>query len=232
MVNGSMLRKCNRVNAFITMEQLIEKITRAGDGESVKLFEDLYLFRVPKFQFRHGQSYALVLGGKAILIDAVHEITRPAVEALMQQYQPAGLILTHRDLIGQAFGDISQVADWLGAPVYAHPDDHQGQVMEDITASDEFLSKYLLSIYPIPGHTPGSIVIYSQGSQRLFTGDCAVGHNYDQRSMEFTHPPIDEADWPAFRSGWASVPSEVREIYPLHGNPMFLCSTLSLSKNQ
>ncbi len=199
----------------------IASLQTANNGQSVALANDLYAFRLPKQRFRHGQSYALLRGKEMILIDAVHAITKEAVDALRQEYNVVALLITHSDLIGQAFDKIAVLETWLGAKAYAHPADHQGQELKDVTKQGNFLSAYQLSVHAVPGHTPGSVVYYDQQQQRLFTGDAAVGHHYEKQGTPFTHAPISSAWWPRFEQGWKTAPSLVQQVFPLHGQPDF-----------
>ncbi|MEH0154701.1 MBL fold metallo-hydrolase [Limibacter armeniacum] len=214
------------------MNALIEKIYAVKAGESVQLTENLYMFRIPKADYRHGQSYAITYQDEAVLIDCVHHITKEAVEKLMERYTVTGMILTHSDLIKQAFGKITDVRNWIDAPIYAHPDDYLGEPLENIMEASEWYERYNLSIYNIPGHTPGSIVIYQHLTERLFTGDSAVGNNYEKDGKEFSHPPISDDDWPSFCSAWNSISRPVLQIYPLHGKPDFTVSDFDIIKSK
>lgn len=199
----------------------LSQIQATASGQSVQLAGDLYAFRVPKERFRHGQTYALLRGQDLILIDAVHAITKEAVDALKANYKVVALLITHSDLIHQAFDKMPVLANWLGCKVYAHPADHKGQILEDVTQAADFLHQYDLSVHAIPGHTPGSVVYYDQLHQRLFAGDAAVGNNYDQQGTAFTHAPIPSALWQNFEAGWKTAPSPIQQVFPLHGQPDF-----------
>lgn len=206
------------------MNTKIQTIHQARDGKHIRLAQDLYLFRVPKHQFRHGQSYAMVTDNdELILIDAVHQITKSAVEEVINDHpRVAAMIVTHRDLIGQAFTSIQGLSEWINAPIYAHPADHMGHAFVDITnTSDGFPQLYSLSFHHVPGHTPGSIMIYDHRNRRLFTGDSAVGDKYGSETNDFTHPYIAESDWDNYTRAWQTIQAPVKEVYPLHGKPVF-----------
>ncbi|MGB3180420.1 MAG: MBL fold metallo-hydrolase [Cyclobacteriaceae bacterium] len=202
------------------MSSLIQSIESRQDGESLEAGRNLYLFRVPKFRHRHAQTYALLYNKEMVLIDAVHDITRPAVEELRKNYRIAGILLTHSDLIDQAFGTMDEVAEWAGADIYAHHADHKEQNIKDLSGLQQGpLAEYHIQFRHIPGHTPGSCVYYDPGMGRLFTGDSAVGSAYGSADTGFTHPPVEEEQWPAFKDGWENVNFNVVEVYPLHGKP-------------
>lgn len=199
----------------------LSQIKATSDGHAVALSEDLYAFRVPKARFRHGQSYALLRGENIILIDAVHAITKEAVEELRRKYKVVALLITHSDLLQQAFDRMPALGAWLNCKVYAHPADHKGQDLEDVTKAKGFLQLYGLSAHAIPGHTAGSVVYYDQLEKRLFAGDAAIGNNYEKEGTAFTHAPIPSHWWEAFQEGWKTCPTPVEQVYPLHGQPDF-----------
>lgn len=193
-------------------------------GGHFQVAEDLHLFRVPKHRFRHGQSYGLIREGRTILIDAVHTITRPAVDKLLAQYPAAALLLTHSDLVAQAFGKPEVLSTWLGgAPVLIHSMD-SGNLdgLHPLESNGPQLENLGIEFFHVPGHTPGSSAYLDRKEGYLFTGDIIVGNNYEKDIQHFTHAPIADADWPANEKGWQSIPAErVQGVFPLHGQPSF-----------
>ncbi|MGB3465869.1 MAG: MBL fold metallo-hydrolase [Cyclobacteriaceae bacterium] len=202
---------------YINMD--IESIRNTRIGGSVQVAKDLWLFRLPKNRFRAGQSYALQVSEGMLLIDAVHEITKPAVEKVLQVHKPVALLLTHSDLISQAFTTPQGLAKWLDCPVYIHPHDTKDAKILSLTEGLPLMNRLGISVHHTPGHTPGSVMFYQRESKRLFAGDCAVGHNYDEAPNYFTHPPMQDNEWSLFVSAWSNFGEEVRELYPLHGKP-------------
>ncbi len=203
-------------------ERIIQKIKETPFGEGVKVLENLYLFRLPKVHFREGQAYALVQDDGLILIDAVYPQTKAAVDNLLRKYKPKAMIITHRDVLHQAFGTVSEISKWLGGiTVYAHKADHERQKMRDIMEPSHLLNDSGILITPIPGHTPGSIVIYCTKEEMLFAGDSAAGARYDSDDNTFTHPTIPLGSWLDFKRGWQNVDGEVKHLLPLHGKPGF-----------
>ena len=210
---------------------LLDGIRVTPPGQSAQLAGDLALFRVAKARFRYGQSYALLRGDATVLVDAVHAATRGAVDGVLADAAPvAALLLTHSDLLGQAFGPVEDLADWLGAPVVIHEADRRGTSARPITfggrADDDangLLADLGLMAYPVPGHTPGSVVYAAWPERYLFCGDAAVGPAYSGRGGAgvgaWSHPPIADADWDAFEDGWRAVSVPPRAVLPLHGRP-------------
>ena len=200
---------------------ILDRIRATAPGDDVQATDDLVLFRVDKARFRYGQSYALLRGDRMILVDAVHAATRAAVDRWRETYAPALLVLTHSDLVSQAFGSLGELSDWLGAPVLIHSADRPEGAGRSIEEAGDLLSDHDLEFVHIPGHTPGSVALYARPERYLFCGDAAVGSRYDDDAGGFTHPPISDADWPAFRAGWDGVDEAVRAVLPLHGRPAF-----------
>lgn len=198
---------------------ILDFIRATPPGGDVRAADDLVLFRVDKARFRYGQSYALLRGDRMVLVDAVHAATRAAVDRWRGTHAPALLVLTHSDLVGQAFGPLGELSDWLGAPVLVHSADRPGGAGRPIEEAGDLLDAHGLSYAHVPGHTPGSVALYARPERYLFAGDAAVGPRYDDDAGGFTHPPIADADWPAFRAGWAAVDGPVSAVLPLHGRP-------------
>ena len=199
-------------------DEIADRVRAAEPGQAVRVAGDLALFRVAKARFRSGQSYALLRDDATVLVDAVHAATRAAVDAVLADAAPpAALLLTHSDLLGQAFGPVDALADWLGAPVLIHHADRQGTSARPLTFSDGaddgadgLLAALGVAAYPVPGHTPGSTVFVARPEGYVFTGDAAVGPTYDAERGgpgvgAWSHAPITDADWVGFADGWRAV---------------------------
>ena len=212
--------------------EIIQKINQSAPGQDVPVLDNLVLFRVDKHRFRYGQSYALLRGERMILVDAVHQATRDAVDRWRERYTPVALFLTHSDLLSQAFGPMSKVEEWLNAPVLIHSQDRQGPAVQPVEEAGELLAQHQLSYYHVPGHTPGSSMLYAEPEQFLFTGDSAIGANYEKETTTFTHAPIRPTDWGGFEQGWSAVDVPVRGLFPLHGKPAFALDDLISFKEQ
>lgn len=211
---------------------IIQKINQTRPGQDVPVLDNLVMFRIDKHRFRYGQSYALLRDDQMILIDAVHQATRAAVDRWREKYTPVALVLTHSDLLSQAFGPMSKVSDWLSAPVLIHSQDRRGQAVQPIEDANELLEQHQLSYFHVPGHTPGSLMLYAEPEQFLFAGDSAIGANYEKETINFTHAPIDSLDWKGFEQGWNEVTVPVRSVFPLHGKPAFALDDLAEFKQR
>ena len=212
--------------------EIIRKIRQTNPGQDVQALENLVLFRVDKQRFRYGQSYALLRDNQMVLVDAVHQATRAAVDRWRERYTPVALFLTHSDLLSQAFGPMSKVAEWIDAPVLIHSQDRRGQAVQPVEEAGDLLKQHQLRYFHVPGHTPGSSMLYSEPEQFLFTGDSSVGDNYEKETADFTHPPISSSDWERFEGGWNKVTVPVQGLFPLHGRPAFALDDLATFKQQ
>ena len=205
---------------------IIQQINQTAPGEDIQALDNLVLFRVDKHRFRYGQSYALLRGNSMVLVDAVHQATRAAVDRWREQYTPVGLVLTHSDLLSQAFAPMSKVVAWLEAPVFIHSQDRQGQAVQPIEEAQEWLAQHQLRYFHVPGHTPGSVMLYAEPERFLFTGDSAIGANYERDTLAYTHPPIGASDWKGFEQAWQQIDISVQALLPLHGKPDFALDSL------
>lgn len=190
------------------------------DGGTIEVKPGLHLFRVPKNRFRVGQSYGLVHEGGTILVDAVHAITRPAVDGLLARHPPKALLLTHGDLLKQAFGTTEELSAWLGkVPLIIHSKDGGNLTgIMPLETSTALIADLGFYTYHIPGHTPGSVAYLYHPKGYLFTGDAIVGNRYEADKQDFTHPPMLEDDFLANVLGWEAVPLNLVEaVLPLHG---------------
>ena len=214
------------------MNAILQKIHQTEPGQDVPVLDNLVMFRVNKQRFRYGQSYALLRGDRMILVDAVHQTTRAAVDRWRERYTPVALFLTHSDLLSQAFGPMSEVTKWLDAPVLIHSQDRRGLAVQPVEEAGELLESLQLRYFHVPGHTPGSSLLYAEPEQFLFVGDAAVGNNYEKESSDFTHAPIRPADWSRFAEAWQAVDVPVKGLFPLHGQPLFEVDNLDSFRQQ
>ncbi len=195
------------------------------DGQAHEVADDLTLFRVPKRRFRKGQSYGLNRGsGGVILVDAVHAITSAAVEAFIGDRQVLALLITHADLLDQAKLSAAELSRSVGgAPVLVHEADAGDSGAATLQDSADLLEELDVAYFPVPGHTPGSVLYLSKPERYLFAGDGVVGIPYgaDPEEARPSHPQIDHADWAKFVEAWAAVPPPIACVLPLHGQLIF-----------
>lgn len=112
-------------------------------------------------------------GGACYIIDPGYEPRRFVAFVTEQNMTLLGVLLTHmhRDHTGGA----ERVAEALSAPIYMHEADaalYRGRVDRTLREGDTLdLEGEILTVRHTPGHTPGSILIVSEKSRMIFSGD-------------------------------------------------------------
>ena len=177
-------------------------------------------------------SYAILRGDRSILLDAPFSWTLDGAHALADDgFPPEIMVLSHRDLLssGDAFEDYDRT---FGAPVLLHPDDRDADAADDLgvplrdpMAGEEarLLSEAGIETIHIPGHTPGSIMLYLRDEGGiLLAGDSAVGPGPAQGDQT---PRLERTlgadEDPRFIETWRRFVSArpVAAVLPLHGRP-------------
>lgn len=211
---------------FECMTDIIQKIKETDVGEGLQLKSDLLMFRLPSNKKRFAQSYAILRNGKMLLIDAVHRVTKKAVEKWLETHQASGLILTQRDLIIQSFASLEEVSDWLDdIPIFIHPQDAGSNRARNPMEANGILGDFDISIIHAPGYSPGSIMIYDHlKGGTLFTGNAAIGKPLEDEQASFTRPLIqlnkdEKVKDEMLRNVWKKFDKPLRNICPLHGMP-------------
>ena len=105
--------------------------------------------------------------GGGFLVDSPHW-SADVVEAIEAHGGIAHVLLTHQDDVA----DAEKFADHFGARVWIHEADRQAApyATDVITGTDEVTIADGLVVFPVPGHTEGS-VLYLSDERHLFTGD-------------------------------------------------------------
>jgi glyoxylase-like metal-dependent hydrolase (beta-lactamase superfamily II) len=197
------------------------------------LFDDLLRLPVREPQATsigiRTQGYAILLGERALLIDAVDELHQEVINDLIQRgTRPAALVLTHCHVAHYA--SVRTLHEDLGLPVLLHPLDAEDQdarasgVRFEDPMKSALLAELDVSVTHLPGHTPGHILLLWSGhGGTLFTGDCAIGPRPEERLAggdTAMRPPFSfNADDDLLRQGWLSFDRPVAQILPLHGEP-------------
>ena len=175
-------------------------------------------------------AYAVLRPGRSILFDAPLSWTLDGVRRLADEgHPPAALVLSHRDLAasGDAFEAFTETFD---APILLHREDRSsakardaGVAWQDVLEGDgaRALAEAGLEVIHVPGHTPGSIMLYlADEGGILLAGDSAVGPGPAQsdRTPRLERPLGADED-PAFVDTWRRTVERLplAAVLPLHG---------------
>lgn len=179
------------------------------------------------FLIRGTKTYALIDSGMG----------RGALRDYVMQYTTGLPVLTiwthsHGDHIGQADQFIDDSVEYVGAEDRAATAEllqHRGVSAEKIAqhlrpVSDGAkidLGDRALEIITLPGHTPGSILIFDPAGGNLYTGD-SVGNNSalppDVMWMQFPHTPPFDQFFAAVRTARARLGDRVKFIMTGHND--------------
>jgi glyoxylase-like metal-dependent hydrolase (beta-lactamase superfamily II) len=204
----------------------LDELRTAVYGEPVLILPDTFLLKFPKHEHRFGNAYMIRHRNQKdiVLIDAVREEHKSAIESYKESgYEIKAILLTHRDLSGQSYKPIHEIAEDLNTNYFIHSlDSGSDDKALDITGYNDVFKEFDLSVFHTPGHTPGSVTIFCGINKALFTGDSAVGSPYENDDYYFDRPIIkSEQDDLALRESWMSMSVEFEHVLPLHGKPQF-----------
>ena len=175
-------------------------------------------------------SWAVLREGYSVLFDAPFSWVMDGVQGLADDgHPPLACVLSHRDLAasGDAF---DALASEFGASILLHPDDQTtdkakaaGVSWGDPTSGQgaEILRDAGLELIHVPGHSPGSIMLYlpDEGGI-LLAGDSAVGPGPEQsdRTPRLERPIKADED-PRFLDAWQKTVDRLplAAVLPLHG---------------
>ena len=209
--------------------QSAEFIQKGEVGKFLKLIPDTFIIKGSEEENGFNQGYALRhLNRKDILlIDVVEKETLKAVKLLLEEgYSIKGILLSNSSVFKNSYADLKTLSeDAGGAPIFAHPrnsikDEYK---TKDITAKQEVLKHFGITIYDLPGNGGGSVLIYSDNNDgMLFTGEDAIGSTYSSEDNDFTRPVMDSKNSEfGLAESWGSFDEEFAYLFPLHGKPGF-----------
>ena len=201
---------------------------------------------------RPPNAFAILRGDYSILVDAPFAWALEAVHRLAEaELAPLALVLSHHHLA--AAGDAFEaVRAEFGVTVLIHPADRDaaaaagaGGPLGDPTSGQgaEVLREAELELVPVPGHTPGSVMLFlpgdfdGAGGGILLAGDSAVGRapggagpggvdwnglgrDESDRAPRLARPAGADAD-PHFFAAWQALLERhsLAAVLPLHGEP-------------
>ena len=197
---------------------------------SVTVREGLVL--LPQFGSASGpthrpfNSYALVFGDRCVLLDAPVLDALPGIRRLMERgVSPVGCLLSHADL-ADADG-FDAIRDEFDLPFMLHHDDRDDPRAErlgiDWQDPAEGLVDLPVEVIHWPGHSPGSVMLYTPGHGGvLLTGDAAVapGPMQPEDTPPLVRPRLDAEEQDRQQlDRWRSFSRDpLTTLAPLHGN--------------
>lgn len=176
---------------------------------------------------RPPNSYAVLLGGRSVLFDAVYSWALPGIRQLADDgHPPEALVVSHHHVAAQ--GDAFEaLQDEFDLPILLHPDDaqHRSAQQTDVSfenpTSSDVLAEARLDVIHVPAHTEGSVMLYAEKHGGfVLAGDSAVGPGPRQglQPPRLERPPtISETADQHLRDLWRSFGRPLRTILPLHG---------------
>ena len=176
---------------------------------------------------RPPNSYAIIFDDFSILIDAPFSWCREAIEWLvLSGKRPRRHFLSHRH-IPMSADAIREYERRDGKIFLLHPndqshDDAAGKAEYADPTCDPVLAETGLEAIHMPGHTAGSVMLYSQlNGGILFAGDCAVGPGPQQANgSPFLQRPIMKQGEQNFCTRFAEIAGsrEIATVLPYHGD--------------
>jgi len=172
-------------------------------------------------------TYALLADGKSLLVDATADYLLPAIREISREgYPPAGLLLTHRHVAGNA--DVLQaLEEEFGVPIFLHPVDARhpqaigaGVEFQDPTDS-ALLEEFGVEAVLFSGQTEGSVMLYRERDGLVVAGDSAMGppkHRAAEGVERLVRPPVfTSVDDDQLRRNWERFDRPVAHLAPFHG---------------
>ncbi|AZQ44364.1 MBL fold metallo-hydrolase [Nonlabens ponticola] len=215
------MEQVDRIDVYSRLDEL----RTAVFGESVKILPDTFLLKYDKHVHHFGNGYMLRHKNRhdIILIDAVIKEHKEEIARFRESgYHIKAILLTHADLISQAYDDVDNIAKDLDTTIYIHPLDKNNTQLAAIDEPNDVFDAFGIKVYHTPGHTKGSVAIYCEFNKALFTGDSAIGSPYEKDEYYFERPPIasEQADL-GLRESLRSISVDFEHLLPLHGKPQF-----------
>lgn len=213
----------------ILHSQSAEFIEQGETGKFLKLIPDTFIIKGGEREGGVHQGYAIRhLNRKdIILIDVVESSTKEAVKKLVSDgYTIKGIFISNSDVYKTAYDNLKTISeDAGGAPIFMHPriSLQNGDKVKDITAKNEVMKHFGLTITDLPGNGGGSVLIYSDiNDGMLFTGDDAEGSPYGSEENTFVRPKLEHKnDEFGLAEAWGAYENSFAYLFPLKGKPGF-----------
>ena len=188
----------------MTLDHIVTAGTFSLDGETFDVDNNVWLVGDDR---------------EVIVIDAPHDVE--AILAAVDGRKVQAIVCTHAhdDHVRYA----TDLADRTGAPVWLHPGDepvwnltHPDRMWDqDLEDGQEFtVGPVTLQVLHTPGHSPGSVSLYSPTLGCVFTGDTLFNGGPGATGRSFSSRPLIEE---SIRSRLFALPDDT-VVHPGHGD--------------
>lgn len=179
-------------------------------GKFREVLPGIFMIKGAKNDRGFDQAYAVVNGKDLLLIDAVEEAYKGAIDYLLHNgYNINAILVTGKQVRNDSYPDLQTLSkDTGGASIYMHPEIAPGDLeTKGLTGRDELLGKFDLEPHVVPGKE-GQVILYcNRHNGIIFAGDSALGSDYGSDEFLFTRGreqkgkeafPVEEF-WQGFR---------------------------------
>lgn len=215
------------------LEQNTEGITPTADfisnkhtGKFFEILPNTYMIKGSINDRGFEQGYAIENNKREfILIDVVERASLEAVETLIKNgYKINAILITGETVLRDAYADLQTISeDAGGAAIYLHKDisSNTNFGTRNISDNDALLSSFNLEVHEVPMNKKGVVTIFSTKNQgMLFTGDQAIGSNYNDETFTFTREKQEKKeDEFELARDWQNYDKDFAYLLPRKGKP-------------
>lgn len=168
-------------------------------------------------------------GRQALWIDAPFEPALAAARELAARgVVSAGMLLTHRHIVGLSTAWAQARAQFAGQPFMLHPLDARHEQAFRWSPSESFedpvdhplLRSFQLVCHHFPGHTSGHVLVQHVPTSVWFVGDSAMTHGAGRKPTLMRPPAPFSMDDDRLRASWCALDEEIGTVAPFHGLPV------------
>ncbi len=166
---------------------------------------------------------------RALWIDAPFEPALAAARELATRgIVSAGMLLTHRHIVGLSTAWARARAQFEGLPFLLHPLDAQHEQAFRWNPAESFenpldhplLRSFQLVCRHFPGHTSGHVLVQHVPTSVWFVGDSAMTHGPGREPALMRPPAPFSMDDDRLRASWCELDENIATIAPFHGLPV------------
>lgn len=186
-----------------------------------KIAPNVYRFPLQSFYGETVGSYLIDEKDFILLIDGPQQLTEEHLDFVKHFEKPVKIFMSHHSTAGE----VKKLQKIIGAQVHLHKADRDGPwltVKPDVLIDDGFAFNDHLEVIHVPGHSPGSAVLYDRQNKIMFTGDHIEGTKSEQVRDFITSHGENEGDKKTrLRSTKKIFQYDFEKILPFHYYPIF-----------